>query len=702
MDEDRLDGLQGDDKIVAEAKQRFDRCQKWETIARERYVQDIKFANADADNGYQWPNDLQKARIDNDKPTLTINKTAQHNWQIINDAKQNKPSIKIRPTGNGATFESSEVYEGVVRHIEYISNAQVAYDEATITQVEGGIGYWRVVTDYANEDTFDQEIFIRPIQNPLSVYIDPDIKQKDGSDARFAFIFNDEPRDEFENEFPEFEQTGSPMVALDNNDGWIIEKHVRVAEYYRVNEKKDYLIAMKMEDGSLQMVRKSELPKEIVQAVMADETTQKREITSNEIEWYKIAGDKIIDRRVGRNCWAGKYIPIVRLIGKETIIEGELDRKGHTRALKDPQRMYNYNSSASIEYGALQTKAPWIAPAQAVGDFSQMWENANIKNYSVLVWNHVDEDGNPIPKPERIAPPQGAEFYVEERNASAQDMMMVSGQYQDSLGQQSNAVSGKAINQRERQGDKATYHFIDHLGIAIRYTGKILIDLIPKIYDTPRIMKILAEDGTESDVRIDPQAKAAYMQKQAEEKEVVSGIFNPAVGKYDVEADIGPAYATRRQEAFNAFSQIAAQNPELMAVCGDLLFKAADFPGADELAERLKRMVPPQALGNGAPPQVAAAQEQMAKLQKILEQTLEELAAEKLKLKGKDMQKDIDAYEAITKRMEALFKHVIPTPKDSSQMLHDVVMTEHQSNLNVVETAATQDIQEESDNGENS
>lgn len=684
MDE-RLKGLSEDDRIVEEAKERFDRCTTWEATARSRFIEDVKFANADADNGYQWPNDLQRARIDSDKPTLTINKTAQHNNQIINQAKQNKPSVKIRPTGNGATFESAEVYEGLVRHTEYISNAQVAYDEATVFQVEGGIGYWRVVTDYADNDTFDQEVYIRSIKNPLSVYIDPDIKEKDGSDARFAFVFDDVPRDKFEEEYPEL-KFDIPRTALGNEDTWIAEKHVRIAEYYRINEKKDLLIAIKQADGTTTIARKSKLPPEIVKAVLAEEGVKTRDIISNEVEWYKIAGNKIIERRTGDKCWPGKYIPIVRLIGKETVIEGTLDRKGHTRALKDPQRMYNYNSSASIEYGALQTKAPWIAPAQAIEEHTTVWENANTMNYSVLPYNHVDDDGNPIPPPQRIEPPQGAQFYVMERQASAMDMMMVSGQYQDSMGQQSNAVSGKAINQRERQGDEATYHFIDNLGVAIRFTGKILIDLYPHIMDTARIMKILADDGTESEIKLDPKAMAAFEKKQQSEKEVVAGIFNPNVGKYDVQADIGPAYATRRMEAFNAFTQIAAQNPDMMHICGDLLFKAADFPGADELAERLKRMVPPQALGEGVPPQVAQMQEQMQKMSKMLESTLTELASERLKLKGKDADKDIDKYDAITKRMEAIFKNVIVTPKDSSMMLHDIMTAEHQSSINMTET----------------
>lgn len=684
MDGDSLDYLEGDEKIIAEAKGRFERCTQWEAVFRQRYVDDIKFANADSDNGYQWPNDLQKSRVDADKPTLTINKTAQHNLMIINECLQNKAEIKVRPVGDGATFDSAEVYQGLLRHTEYISNAQSAYTVAITSQVEGGIGYWRVVADYEDSDSFNQDLYVRTINNALSVFIDPDIIEKDGSDARFAFIFDDIPRDLIEKEFPEL-KFDMPTHALGNNDTWLADKHIRVAEYYRSNEKKDTLIAYKDEQGELQTVRRSKMPKIVVDALLEDPQTKTRSIIGNQIEWYKIAGDKIIDRRVGKNLWPGKYIPIVRIIGRETIIEGQLDRKGHTRALKDSQRMYNYNSSASVEYGALQTKAPWIAPAQAIEEYTQVWENANTKNYSVLPWNHVDEDGQPIPPPERITPPQGAQFYVEERQLNAQDMMMVSGQYQDSLGQQSNAVSGKAINQRERQGDKATYHFTDNQAIGLRYTGKILMDLYPHFYDTKRIKKILSENGDQSEITIDPQAAKAYERQQKTEEGVIAGIFNPNVGKYDVEADVGPNYATRRQETFNAISQILTSNEHLTPVIGDLLFKNADFPGANEIAERLKRMVPPQALGEGQPPQVAQLQEQVQKMGKMLETAIEELASERMKLKGKEQQKNIDVYEAITKRMEAIFKNVVVTPKDSASMLHDIMTQEHQSNLNLVE-----------------
>src|SRR6185312_17277984 len=254
-----------------------------------------------------------------------------------------------------------------------------------------------------------------------------------------------------------------------------------------------------------------------------------------------------------------KYIPIVRLPGTETVIDGIWDSKGHTRALINAQQMYNYNTSANVEYGALQTKAPWVAPSAAIENFEEYYKTANRVNHAYLPYNHIDEDGNPIPPPQRPAAPQASPAYVEQMKIAQNEMMMATGQYQAQLGENENAKSGVAINARQRQGDRATYHFIDNQAIAIRYTGKILIDLIPKIYDTKRIIRIEAKDNTIMNVTIDPNAEDSLQKVDSpngkietdNQQQIVNLIFNPNVGNYAVQSDVGPSFATRRQEAFN-------------------------------------------------------------------------------------------------------------------------------------------------------
>ena len=627
---DASSAISADGKILREARKQFKRCAEWESVARPRFIEDEKFCYGDSDNKYQWDSTLYSSRDQSGKPSLTINKTKQHCLQIINDARQNKAGIEVRPVGDGASKEAADVFEGVIRYIEYISNAQAAYDTATWNQVVGGIGWLRIVTEYANDDSFDQEIFIRRVPNALSIYLDPDIQEYDGSDARFGFVFRDMPREEFDASYPKLkDRVGAEVLDMgEYGDAWDTEDHVRVAEYYRVIDDDDNIIALL--DGTT--MRESEASvgdlRTMAMAMMGSDDPEdairrgpdgkpmRRPVKRSRIEWFLLAGDQIADR----SEWLGAYIPLIRVVGEETVINGQMDRRGHTRALKDPQRMYNFWSSAAVEQVALQTKTPWLASMEAVGPYEEYYKNANVENFAWLPWVERSETGQPTTKPERILPPVMADAYLKGMQVSANEMMMVSGQYQAVMGAQSNETSGKAINARQRQGDNATYHFIDHLALAIRLVGKQLIDLIPKIYDTKRVMRVIAENGDESEVTIDPQAQQAHQaapgnpdgtQKadvnpqqgdpNAQATPDVRIIFNPNVGRYDVVADVGPAYATRRQEAFNAFTQIMQGNPDLMSKIGDLMFKAADFPMAEDIAERFDEirkgeLVPKQAV----------------------------------------------------------------------------------------------------------
>lgn len=687
--------LTGDDRIIAEAKRRFRQCEEWESNARRLFLEDIKFANGDSNNGYQWPDDIRRNRDVDQKPCLTINKIRQHNLQIINDAKQNKPRAKVDPVGNGADFEAAQVFEGIFRHIEYISNASVAYDTATSFQVQGGIGYWRIVTDYLGNDNFDQEIFIRRIKDPLSVFLDPDINEVDGSDARFGFIFDDMPVDEFRSAYPEYRDKGGAS-ALGYADGWVDKEHIRVAEYYRREENLEQLISFTdPRTGEPRMLRRGDIPDDIISAVIDSPSSKVREIKTWKVKWYLIIGDEIAERR----DWAGMYIPIVRIIGEETIINGELDRKGHTRNMRDPQRIYNYWSSSAVEHVALQSKTPYIAPALAIENLETYWETANTVNHAVLPYNSVDDDGNPIPAPARSEAPQMAAAYIQGLDIASREMQMVSGQNEETFGQKGQTISGVAIQERQRRGDNATYHYIDNQAIGIRFTGKILLDLIPKIYDTPRVLRIMSDDGEDSHIQLDPGAAKAYAKHSLETAEATKAIFNPNIGRYDVMADVGPAYATRRQEAFNAISEILKSAPDLVNITGDLLFRSADFPLAEEIAERLERMVPPQAKGEGVPPAVQQLQQELQKTQQIIATMAQSLGEERLRLKAKDQQKDIDVYEAITKRMSILIKEQV-NPKDIAMMLHDLMVEEHKATLTQVSAASAPDLSQSAQTGE--
>lgn len=644
------------EKILKEARKRFRRVRDFESTARKRFVDDTKFAEGDSDNLWQWPEDIREPRVDDHRPCLTINKTRQHVLDILNDARQSKVSVKIIATGGQATYDSAQAYMGVVRAIEYRSNADTAYQLALRHAVQGGIGYWRVSVVYEDDDSFNLGLRIRRIKDPLLVYLDPDIDELDGSDAKFGFIADDIPKEEFEAAYPDIEASSNSEFG---DDSWVRDDVIRVAEYWRRVKVKDRLIGyLNPDSGEMVVDRLSRIPEELKQPILSDPNTKMRDIDAYKVESFLIIGDQIEDEVE----WLGQYIPIVRVIGEETVIDGQLDRKGHVRALKDAQRMFNYNASGFVEFGALQTRAPWVGPVEAFEDFESLWETANTENHSYLPYNGLDEQGNQIASPARTEPPRGAPLFLQGMEAAAEWMRMASGQYQADMGAPSNERSGAAINARQRQGDNATFHYLDHQANAIRFTGKIMIDLIPQIYDTERVLKYQAEDGSDQEIHIDPRKSASEGERplEAVRKEAVEGteaqriIFNPNVGRYEVQADVGASFATKRQDAFNAYTQILAQNKELTALIGDLALQYADFPGAEEAARRLKRMVPPQALDESANPEVEGLKQQLGEAQQFIQALSAKLSSLQGDQEVKQEKNAIDAYRAQTDRLAAI------------------------------------------------
>jgi hypothetical protein len=653
-----------DDKIVEQAHKEFARDYEYESDAREMWKRDLRFANGDPDNKFQWDALYVKTRELGGRPCLTINKVKIHNRQITNEARQNKPSVRVYPVDSGADKKTAEIFNGIIRHIESQSNAETAYDMAQEFAVDAGIGYWRIITDYASDDSFDQEIYIEPIKNPLNVLLDSRIQQPDGSDAKHGFIFQDMDKDEFKAEYPWANEISWP---IEDGTEWLNKDTIRVAEYFCIKEVKDTLYASPTGEN----IKKSELAPEEVerveQAVKSGEV-KSRPVKIKKLHWYLIAGDQMLEKKE----WPGRYIPIVRVVGEEKEIDGKLDRKGHTRSMKDAQRMYNYNSSASVEYGALQTKTPITGPAEAFEGFEKYWENANTENLPYLPFNHKDEAGELLPRPDRMNVPSPATLFLQGMQTAAQEMNMASGQYEAQFGNNPSAQSGKALNALQRKGDVATFHFIDNVARAIKYTGKILVDLIPKIYDTDRVVRILGEDGSEKQVQISPDMPQAYGKKRDELSGEIKEIYNPSVGRYDVTVAVGPSYTTRRQEAFDALIQLSQGNPNLMGVAGDLIMRAADFPMAEELAERLEKTIPPElrekegeenAEVMAVKQQAQQVIDQLTKRIQAAEQAMAEAEQEAKVLQQKatnaeskqayDMKKlEIEAYDAQTNRMK--------------------------------------------------
>lgn len=671
------------DPIINEARRRFDRCSEWEAIARQRFLEDLRFANGDADNGYQWPNAIRNSRDTQARPCLTMNLVNQHNKMISNQARKNKSSVKYIGMGNGATQESANVFRDIQKHIENQSQAQVAYTIARDFAISGGIGWWRITTDYVDNDSMDQEIFIRPVNDPLSVYMDPDIELKNGHDAKFAFVFDDMVKEDFDEAYPEYQgKIGTQPLGMGTvSTDWVSKGKIRVCEYFRKVRKDDQAVSI-VYNGQRHNVRMRHLTKIVKDAdkrkyILDLPTTRIRSVKDWVVEWKLIAGTEVIDETE----WMGKYIPLIRVIGEETVIEGVLDRKGHTRWMKDAQRMYNYFASAAVEYSALQTKAPWVAPVDAIEEHEEAWNTANTKNPSVLPYNHVDSEGQPIPAPSRTEPPTASPAYLQGMETAKEQVMMTSGQFQNQMGMEGNERTGRAIKARQEQSDTAVFHFQDNYEDALISTGIQLIDLVPKIYDTKRILHIISDDGVDYDLEIDPTLREGYLEHIRHDGEVVKRIFNPAIGKYDIAATVGPAYGSKREETAEALTLILTQAPALTGIIGDLLLNSLDFDKAQEAAARLRRMVPPMALGKGPTANEQQLMAQVQALQQALQKSMHIQAKDQLKVVGKDQLRDIEAYDAETKRMAALAKLLPDDPEGLRALVHQLVEQALQTSL---------------------
>lgn len=643
------------DPIVSEATKRFNRCAERESPARHNFLADYRFAHGDSDNGYQWPNRIRNNRDLDARPCLTMNIARQHNLQIINEAKQNKSSVAFRATGGAATKDAADMYEAMFRQVEYASDAQEAYETACEYQVAGGWGWWRLVTEYEGNNTFNQCFRIKRVWDPLSVYLDMDCQTKNGSDARYAFVFDLVPNDQLNEAYPWLKGMGveaSPLGGTTSEDSWNIKDHTRVCEYFRKVPKSDKLASfIDPKTGQRAQLKKSKMPQEVWDVISKAPLTKIRDITDWEIQWFLIVGQRVVDKTI----WPGKYIPLVRVLGEETVIDGVLDRKGHTRAMKDAQRMYNYNASAQVEFVALQGKTPWIVAARAIEDYESMWNTANVTNHSVLVYNHLNDEGQEgtVPKPEKSPPPTASPAFDTGMETAFNQMMMTSGQWQNQMGMGGNERTGTAIGRRQEQGFTAVFHFQNNYAEALRFTGKQFLDIAPKILDTKRLMKLQMDNGEDFDLEINPQAQQAFQQTLDENQKVIWRVLNPNLGEYDVQAEVGPAYGTRREETVRAMTLLLTQNPQLTAVIGDLLLSAMDFKEAGEAAQRLKRMVPPQALGQGPTQQEQMLQVQMQSLQQALTKAMQQLGEQKIKMLSREELRDINAYKAVTDRIKA-------------------------------------------------
>lgn len=644
--------------------------------SREDELDDLKFGAGSPDNQWQWPSDVLATRGSvqgqtiNARPCITINKLPQHIRQVTNDQRQNRPSGKVIPADDKADVEVAEVFDGIVRHIEYISDADVAYDTACENQVTFGEGYFRLITEYIDTESFDQDIKIDRIRNSFSVFMDPLIQDPCGSDAEWCFITEDLLKEDYRRQYPKAKPISSlqqQSVGDQSMGSWLNDDTVRVADYYYIHHEPGTLNLYA--DGST-AVAGSLKARGFEQDGLP--VTKTRPIDVRTVKVCKINGFEILET----SDWAGKFIPVIRVVGNEYEIDGKLYVSGLIRNAKDAQRMYNYWVSQEAEMLALAPKAPFIGYGGQFEGYEQQWKTANTTNWPYLEVNPdvTDGQGAPLPLPQRSTPPMASSGLLQAKSGAADDIKSTTGQYDSSLGQTSNERSGRAILAREKQSDTGTYHFVDNLARAVRYCTRQIVDLVPEIYDTQRVARIIGADGQTDQVQIDPSQAEPVRKIVDDNGIVIKTIYNLGVGKYDVCVTTGPSYMTKRQESLQAMSDLLQGNPQLWAVAGDLFIKNMDWPGADEMATRFAKTIDPKLLqGEDTSPELQAAQKQIEGMGQEMDQMHQMLqnvqkSIEVQEQQRKDYEAKIKAYDAETKRIAATQAGMSP------EQIQDIVL----------------------------
>jgi hypothetical protein len=662
---------------MATMRKRLQMAQAAYSDSREDELDDLRFMAGSPDNQWQWPADVLATRGSvqgqtiNARPCLTINKLPQHVRQVTNEQRQNRPSGKVIPADDNADVEVAEIFNGVVRHIEYMSDADVAYDTACDNQVTYGEGYIRLLTEYCNDETFDQDIKIGRVRNAFSVYMDPTIQDPCGADAEWCFVTEDILKVEYERMFPDATPIStlySQGVGDQGISSWLQEDTIRIAEYFYYTYERSTLHLYPDNETAF---KGSNRDKQL--GAMFGKPIRTREVDRKKVMWMKTNGFDVLDERE----WPGKWIPVVRVIGNEWEVDGQIHISGLVRNAKDAQRMYNYWTSQEAEMLALAPKAPFIGYGGQFEGYEMQWKTANTTNWPYLEVNPdvTDGAGNVLPLPQRAAPPLPQTGLIQAKMGAAEDIKSTTGQYDASIGAQGNERSAKAIIAREKQGDVGTYHYVDNLARAIRHITRQIVDLIPKIYDTQRIARIIGVDGEVDMVKFNPSQQEPVKEiREPQTGALIEKIYNPGVGTYDVMVTTGPGYMTKRQEALDAMSQILQTNPQLWAVAGDLFIKNMDWPGAQEMAARFKKILDPKVLSDGdQSPELMAAQQQLEAMTMELNRVTDIMeniqdSAEQQKIAIDEYKAEIDAYNAETKRIAAVQNSMSP------EQIQDIVM----------------------------
>lgn len=594
---------------LSTARERFKQAADAEAPHRHLQLSDLEFLTGD-----QWDQRIKRDRMRTNRPCLTINKLGATKSQIVNEQRAQRPQIIVKPVGNGADIDGADMLTGLLRHIQVNSDAEIAVDTAFEHGVTGGKGYIEICADYLPGQTFDQELYIKRVKNPFTIYCDPMSTEPDESDANWKFKVCDYSPDEYKLNFPDTK--AASLVDFqsigDRFKGWATTKTIRVAEYWHKEWKETtlYLLPDRSVLTQEQLdARHNGVPEQDRVKPIDQRPYRSCSIVCTVMNAIETIEEYTFPGRVG-------YIPLIPFLGEDFDVNGKRVLKGIVRDAKDAQVELNFFRSAAAETIALAPKAPWVGWKGMFKD--KKWETASTVN-----WSHLEADfpdflkGTVQPQlPTRniFEPPIQAIMAM--AMAGDQDIKATTGIYEPSLGQNKSDQSGTAINKLQNQSVLTNLNYTDNLSRCLRAVGRVLLDAAPFIYDAPRVQRIIMPDGEVKHVILHsgrPQAAKELVDNQ------ITDIYDLSKGVYDVVLDVGPSWKTRREEAFNTQMQLAQADKTgtIMKIAPDIIIGNSDMPGAREIAKRLKKTIPPEVLDQDSSDpgvQLQIAQSQLAKM----------------------------------------------------------------------------------------
>jgi hypothetical protein len=563
------------------ALERFEIAQEAEVEFRRLAKEDLEFVNGD-----QWNANAKNNRENAGLPCYTVNKVQEYLRHITNQIRQNKPSIQVDATAGGATKKTADTLAGLIRHIEYDSAADTAYDTASWYACSTGLGYFRLVSEYEDYTTDNQKLVIKNVENPATVFMDPLSKLPDGSDAEWCFIVTDIPVEEYKRKYGESKvakEWGS-IDLLGNQADWITKTTVRVAEYYYKDYEAKTLYTIQEQpsyeypSGNLytSYTRPADDDLESGKCFIV----KKRPVQVPTIKWLTINCVETLEETV----WPGEFIPVIPVKGNELYISGKKYLSGAVRNAKDAQRSYNWLVSVQTQMIASAPLAPFVGFKGQFKDVEHLWRDVNVAPIAYLEVDSEDINGHQQALPQRMNTEPAIQAIAATRNMAGDDIKSIFGTFDASLGDRSNETSGVAILARTDQTNISNYHYYDNLVRSITHLGKILVQVIPYFYDTERVIRIISENGTRATQTINTQGPDGQPMNDF------------SIGKYDVVIETGPSYATRRQEAATEMQTLIQAYPQAGPLIADLAADAMDWPGAELVAKRLRAAIPQEVL----------------------------------------------------------------------------------------------------------